>query len=280
VIRKPSFEPENIPVFDSDGLKIIVDRQGQRVKTKAGSWRQVGSEADGYAPLTRLQTPEEYGSTLRDRITDNPQYFFARRIIPRTEIELREATKDRLAVALQIEQSIKSDSWPRSANACFDFGNQCDYFDICTGAGSFDDSFEKQNTQHSELSNVKHRLPLVTNSSIGTYQTCQRKYYYAYHIGIRKRAVSDALRFGTMMHSALEIWWSSLDIEKCLTVFDAEENPYTRQAARELMIAYDILYRDVDYESVAVEHEFAVPIKGSNAFLLGGKIDAIARKEE
>lgn len=284
VIHKPTMAPKAIPSLDDEGLRIVVDRSGRRSKTKAGHWRQKSDAGEGYSLLTREETPLEYRLRLIEEIAECPSRFFARRVVPRSDTELSESESDRFAITEQIRCSVDYDIWPRHVDSCFDFGNECSYYGVCSGNESIDDpKFVKTNTQHSELSNIKHRLPLVTSSSLGLYSRCPRAYMYAYHRGIRPKETTAALDFGTRMHAALEVWWSTLDVMKAIATWESEPDPYIRAAGEELTFAYDAYYRDTELTSVAVEVEFAVPltidIREHKFFLLGGKIDAIAKEE-
>ena len=46
----------------------------------------------------------------------------------------------------------------------------------------------------------------LTNSRKNSAQTCLRKHYYAYELGIRKYVEDQPLRFGSAVHVGLDHW--------------------------------------------------------------------------
>ncbi len=58
VARKPAIKPSLVPILDELGCKIVLDKNGNRVKNKDGvKWRQTGSTEDGYVVQSRPMTP-------------------------------------------------------------------------------------------------------------------------------------------------------------------------------------------------------------------------------
>ena len=89
VARKPTISPLSVPILDGDGLKIVRDGQGRRVLTKQGKPRQTGSASAGWVLQTRPESPDEWRERLLADIGERPDYYYARREIPRLEGDLR-----------------------------------------------------------------------------------------------------------------------------------------------------------------------------------------------
>jgi hypothetical protein len=132
-------------------------------------------------------------------------------------------------------------------------------------------------------------MQLLTNSRRTSYNDCPRKHFFAYELSRRPAVTSDALRFGSLMHNALELWWREASIEPVLEFLDSateDDNTYEIAKARALIVAYNERYRDdhEKYEVVEVEHEFRAPLinprtnHNSQTWLLAGKIDVIVRE--
>ncbi len=144
VVRKPSIRPKHICDLDSNGKKIVVDREGRRVLKKNGEPRESASEADGWIVKGHIETPHEYNARLSDDTIARPEFYFARREIPIIEEELAEFENERLASAQIINFCRKQErkmakpeqAWPRSVtkeNCKF-----CTYAPFCLASVSPD----------------------------------------------------------------------------------------------------------------------------------------------
>lgn len=131
-------------------------------------------------------------------------------------------------------------------------------------------------------------MQLLTNSRRTSYNDCPKKHYFAYELSRRPVMTSDALRFGSLMHSALELWWYGKTMTAINTFLDdvtTPENQYEIAKARALMVGYNNRYNSYreQYEVVQVEYEFRAPLinpdsmKSSQTWELAGKIDVIVR---
>ena len=127
---------------------------------------------------------------------------------------------------------------------------------------------------------------LLTNSRLKTFRQCPRLHQLRYVEGYRPSVEAAALHFGTLMHLALEAWWTAPDDSQRLTLaleaLESEADPYDRAKAQALMNGYDARWLNEPYEVIAVEVSFAAPLVHprsgvtSPAFRQGGKIDGIA----
>jgi len=97
------------------------------------------------------ETPEEYGTRLEAVIEEKPDAYYVRAEIVRTDDEIEEARKDRLATLAQMLR--KPDPHiPRNPSACFQYG-RCEYFGVCTKTADISDDslFRTAATPHEEL---------------------------------------------------------------------------------------------------------------------------------
>jgi hypothetical protein len=154
VIRKPAMRPASVPLTDEDGVKIVLDAVGARVRTKDGKkWRESGSTADGYTLQTRPETPEEFRARLRADIAENPDRYYQRGFVVRLEEELRDGMFDTWQTARLIREAELANRYPRNPDACVRYSRPCDFFGVCTGAASLEDpmKFRRADTAHEEL---------------------------------------------------------------------------------------------------------------------------------
>lgn len=132
VVRKPGMRPGSVALTDAEGVKIVLDGDGQRVRTADGKkWRQTGDAANGWILQNRPETPEEWATRLHAAIVENPGYYFARREIPRTNADLDEALHDLYDQTMLLANCEKQDRFPRNSSACVGFG-ECQYLNLCS----------------------------------------------------------------------------------------------------------------------------------------------------
>lgn len=211
VLGKPGQRPSMVPVLDADGVKIVHDAAGQRVRTKDGKkWRETADAAQGYVLQVRAETVDEYRLRVRDALCKEPDRFFVRGTVVRLLNEEREAAFDAWQTAANIREGRRLGRHPRNPDSCMRYGSPCPMFEVCTGETSIEDptKYRRVENVHEELSAGKRSLPLLTNSEMGTYRACARLHHYRYDLGIRAVEDADAARFGTLVHLGLEGWWT------------------------------------------------------------------------
>lgn len=120
----------------------------------------------------------------------------------------------------------------------------------------------------------------LTNSMRNKFNSCHRAFKIAYEDLIKPIKTSDALTFGTAMHSLLEEYWGGKECE-----FASTKDEYTDKTVKALYEGYISYYANNDeanYERVGAELRFDVPLVNpetmapSKTWHLAGKIDAIA----
>lgn len=154
VLGKPGIRPGTVPLTDEDGLKIVVDASGNRVRTKDGKrWRQTADAAEGYLLQTRPETPDEYRERIVELVSQQPDRFYQRGEVARLDADLEEARFDTWQIGKLIREAQLAGRAPRNPDACVRYGRKCAFFDVCTGAASLDDPtrFVRLDNVHPEL---------------------------------------------------------------------------------------------------------------------------------
>lgn len=129
-IRKPTIKPTAVAVVDDLGAKIVLDAQGNRVKTERGQWRQTGDTAKGYVLQQRDMTPDEWSKKLTTDIGERPDYYFQRREIPRLDSEIEECRAELWDLQKTIKAAENEGRWFRTVahNTC----GTCPYWALCS----------------------------------------------------------------------------------------------------------------------------------------------------
>lgn len=129
-------------------------------------------------------------------------------------------------------------------------------------------------------------LQILTNSRRNCVNKCKRRYFYEYEKGYRPVKTSDALRFGSLFHGALELYWL-LSLEAGLNWLEEQKetdyNAYEKELAKQLLIGYYNKWSNEDdaEEDCIPELEFRAPLinpdtmADSRTFQLAGKIDVV-----
>lgn len=153
VTRKPTIKPTGVPMTDEHGMKVVMDANGTRIFNKNGEPRQTGSVENGWAVLQRPMTPEEWGVKLTADIANRPDFYFARREIPRLDQDLDEAMVELWDIQKTMRDAQVNNRHYRTCNkntCAF-----CPYFDLCTTGYDLKyplpESFVKVDDIHPEL---------------------------------------------------------------------------------------------------------------------------------
>ena len=213
VVGKPGQRPCQIPKLDPDGVKIVLDRSGQRVRTKDGKkWRESGDAELGYVLQSDTETPTQFEARLLSVLRAEPSSYFAQREVPRLDSDILEFMADDWSLGQQILYFRSRNIWPRNPQACKQFGT-CEFFDLCAGRASVDGiRFGKRAQIHAELKiQGTAEKQLLTNSRGNALRKCSRYHKLRYEDGIERIGEeAEALSFGTLMHAGWEAYFTSL----------------------------------------------------------------------
>lgn len=217
VIRKPSISPKKLSKADATSVLAFGKYCGTNISR--ASLELLAAD--------QRETVEMFEARLADDCTNwRPDWYFQRRPVPRMNHEILEYASELWEHAQEIlhtrqrQKQMKSLP-PRNSGACLLYGSPCKFLGICSGHDTTDsDRWQPKQVVHNELSgDVSTDKAALTNSRIRTFQTCRRKEYYEYELGIERqeREESEALYFGTVIHEGLRAWWKYFlkPVENC-----------------------------------------------------------------
>ena len=96
------------------------------------------------------------------------------------------------------------------------YGSPCVYLGICSGYDTPDsEKWQRKGNVHVELPTLQgDGRDVLTNSRIRCFQTCRRKHYYQYELGIERidEEEREALYFGNCWHTAQEAYFNALRV--------------------------------------------------------------------
>jgi len=130
-------------------------------------------------------------------------------------------------------------------------------------------------------------LKLLTNSAISA-QSCLRRYYLSYEIGIKRDRSTTPLRMGIAIHRGLEFGTVEAGIEGydvepewCISPEDVLAWTVEREKVKQILTAYFAYWQDDACVSAVKELEFCIPLRNpktgrpSRGWMKAGKIDDI-----
>lgn len=208
VIRKPSIAP-----------KFLTKKEIEDVQYGREYFGHTASADELHYVLSDekpRETPMMYAHRLiADCTVERCDWYFQRRKVPRLDAEIREYAVELWGHSQDILATRNSGRWPRNSGACYTYNSPCKFLGICSGHDSVDSGkWQTKTWTHPELPvlNNGRGTDVLTNSAIRVFQSCRRKFYLQYELGIEKveEEEKEALFFGTLMHNALEQYFLTL----------------------------------------------------------------------
>lgn len=202
VIRKPSIRPKKIPKAEAAHIVANGVYHGFQVSHEIRMAVSGGQESE---------CPHLFEARLSHECISDPLRYFQRRPIPRLDSDVLEYAGELWDVAQTIMDARRTNRHYRNSGACVQFNAPCEYLSICSGFDSVDsDKWRKADCVHDELEIDGDGRSVLTNSRIKCFQTCRRKHYLRYELGIRRVDAEEreSLVFGALLHQGLAAWWS------------------------------------------------------------------------
>jgi hypothetical protein len=207
VVRKPAIAPKKL----SKAERAAVTAYGGKY------FGEPVSQASKDALLKdERETLELYENRLRHDCTyERPNWYFARRSFPRLDKEILDYAHEIWQHSQDILYTRESSRNtgrlpPRNSGACMLYGTPCKFLGICSDHDTAEsDRWQRKQNVHPELPVIETDHEILTNSRVRCFQTCRRKHYYEYELGIERQdeEEKEALFFGTVYHAGLQAWW-------------------------------------------------------------------------
>jgi hypothetical protein len=208
VMRKPAISPKAITKTD---CKAILASQRDGKYPYFDRWVTIEKPAT----WDQRETLEMYEARLAHDCTfERPDWYFQRRTIPRLDAEIIEYAHELWNHGQEIIHTRATKRHDRNSGACMLYGAPCKFLGICSGHDRPDSAnWQPKATVHGELPELDSGnggRDILTNSRIRCFQTCRRKHFYQYELGIERidEEEREALLFGHIWHRALEAWWN------------------------------------------------------------------------
>lgn len=205
VIRKPTISPKSLKKAE--------------VAAVVSSRRYFGDVVDDQTlmALSGSQTDREslamYESRLAHDCThERPSRYFQRKPVPRVDHELMEYVGQLWDISQDMITTTATNRHHKNSGACMLYGSPCKFLGVCSGYDEItSDNWTQKKHKHPELGEVGSDNELLTNSRVRCFQTCKRKHYYEFILGVERVDAEEreSLYFGTMLHVGLEAWFNA-----------------------------------------------------------------------
>lgn len=132
-------------------LYDVIRKVGQRPKRATPEAERKFTKDGRLYATQRLEdeTPDEYRARIRDEIQAAPERFFQRRVIARTESQIRDYLQDAWQLGRSMADMAADGYAPRNPDACHRFG-ACSMWSVC-GVGAHPSDFPTEFRQSSDV---------------------------------------------------------------------------------------------------------------------------------
>lgn len=205
VVRKPTISPRKLTKKDRAAVASLGEYYG----------RKVSDHAKRYVVDSERESLELYEIRLTyDCTVERPDWYFQRKSMFRLNDEIAEYARELWQHSQDINRQRNTEGEPpRNSGACLNYGTPCKFLGICSGHDTpTSDKWTTKPQVHNELDLEHDGKNALTNSRIKCWQTCRRKHYYEYELGIKRHEEEDqeALHFGTVFHAGQEAYWETI----------------------------------------------------------------------
>lgn len=204
VMRKPSISPKKLAQKERAAIASLGTYCGYKASDRDREWVKTSDR----------ETLSLYEMRLaHDCIAERPERYFARRPVPRLDAELLEYAREVWGHGQDIIHTRRESRHVRNPGACMLYGSPCKFLGICSGHDDPDSGkWQRKESVHHELPElVGDGRDVLTNSRIRCFQTCRRKHYLQYELGIERidEEEREALFFGSLWGLAVSSWWAA-----------------------------------------------------------------------
>lgn len=138
VIHKPGMRPlDSKPCLDEQGRKIVVHKGTNDRAYKSNGEPYLSAGRDDLEYLSAPETVEQFRDRLMTDIYDRPDFYYARREIPRLDSDIEEFRRELWTIAQDIRSSERNGWHYRNTQACRK-PYPCEYREACWQGFNFD----------------------------------------------------------------------------------------------------------------------------------------------
>lgn len=186
--------------------------------------------------MTQKETPETFKTRLIADIESRPDFYFTQFQVQRWDCDIAQTQADIWQAHKTLMTCHRDAIWPRYTCACNNMYGTCQFLGLCADDNELTrQAFQKRPSREfdsPEIGTSEKRRE--SNSSLNTYRTCPRLYYWKYIENLETIERKEALFFGSTMHDALDAVYAGKDLEMWLMdKLNGEVKPETENETEE-----------------------------------------------
>ena len=170
--------------------------------------------------MTQKETPETFKDRLIADIEGRPDFYFQQFQVQRWDSDIALTQADIWQCHKMLMTCRWDAIWPRYTCACNNIYGTCQFLPVCADDNELTrQAFQKRQAREfdsPELAISEKRRE--SNSSLNTYRTCPKLYYWKYIENLETTERKEALFFGSTMHDALDAVYAGKDLNEWLAV--------------------------------------------------------------
>jgi hypothetical protein len=231
-MARPLQKRKMVPLCDDDGNPIVIDQFGDRVTTKQKTWRKTEDEAQGFKFKSVIPESDDayYGRVCFD-LNERRETAFQKFPVVRGDAEITETHADVWSWHKMLLDSHSRDSWPRSDSSCESNYGRCPFIPLCARDDEFSrGAFQRREERTTMNYPVDGDKRLESYSSICDFRDCPRLYKWKQIERLEPTTTSEAMRFGSIVHEALDVVYNNGD---CVEYFARKRKALAGQLAAE-----------------------------------------------
>lgn len=168
--------------------------------------------------MTQKETPVTYADRLKKDISERPEFYFQQYQIQRWDADIAQTQLDIWQCHKSLMTCHRDKVWPRYTCACNGMYGTCQFLGLCSDDNeltrqAYQQVLEREFDSPEIGESVKRR---ESNSSLNTFRTCPRLYYWKYIEHLQPIERKEALHVGKLMHDALDCVYANGDLNAWL----------------------------------------------------------------
>jgi len=169
--------------------------------------------------MTSKEMPDTFKDRLIADIETRPEFYFAQFQVQRWDCDIASTQADVWQTHKTLMTCHRDAIWPRYTCACNNMYGTCQFLTLCADDNELTrQAFQKRAAREfdsPEIGTSEKRRE--SNSSLNTYRTCPRLYFWKYVENLEPTERKECLFLGSLMHDALDCVYAGKDLKDWLS---------------------------------------------------------------
>lgn len=166
--------------------------------------------------MTQKENPDGYKNRLIQDIHSRPEFYFVQFQIQRWDSDIAKTQADIWQCHKNLMTCHRDNIWPRYTCACNSMFGTCQFLSLCADDNALSrEAFQVRTEREFDSPEIgKSEKRRESNSSLNTFRTCPRLYYWKFIENLEPTERKEALHTGKLMHEVLDYVYAGRDVEE------------------------------------------------------------------